>query len=75
MYTHETGTSIAPEKQFPTPKQRLLRSTMRYVIVCLFLLLINCCTTPDLWWVLWVAAGWGLSLLLQWSDYLILDRS
>lgn len=74
MYLSETGTTAHPETRSATPKQRLLRNTARYVIVCLFLLAVNCCVTPAEWWVAWVAAGWGLSLLLQWSDYLILNR-
>jgi len=38
---------------------------MKYVIVCLGLLLINLMSSPHTLWVVWVALGWGLGLLLH----------
>jgi transcriptional regulator with XRE-family HTH domain len=38
---------------------------MKYVIVCLGLLLINLLSSPHTLWVVWVALGWGLGLLLH----------
>jgi len=38
---------------------------MRYVIVILGLLAINLIFSPHRLWVLWVAAGWGIGLLMR----------
>lgn len=37
---------------------------LKYVVVCLFLAIVNYVTSPRYWWVLWVIAGWGLNLTL-----------
>jgi len=36
-----------------------------YVIVNIFLLIINLITTPGNLWVLWVVFGWGIGIALQ----------
>ena len=53
-----------------TPKSRRFNRWMRrkliaYVTVCAFLTFVNVMTSPHYWWVVWVIAGWGLSLLLN----------
>ena len=32
---------------------------MQYVVMNLFLVLLNYVTSPNCWWVGWVAFGWG----------------
>ena len=41
-----------------------LWSLVYYVVINLFLIAINWFTSPHYWWVLWVIAGWGISLLM-----------
>lgn len=47
------------------------RKVITYVVVCSFLLFVNWFSSPHYWWVAWVAAGWGLSLALSLTYYLI----
>ena len=56
-------------KQDPS-QTRLTREAIRYVVICLFLFLLNYCTSSHHWWAAWVAAGWGLHLLLEGLFYL-----
>lgn len=56
-------------------RQRLFRRyftrrVTNYAVICSFLALLNYCTTPRYWWVAWVAAGWGLNLILSLVWYL-----
>lgn len=51
-------------------KQHLIRQSIRYVVICLFLFFVNLYTSPDYWWVAWVAGGWGLNLLLSGLFYI-----
>lgn len=44
--------------------KKLYRELIRYSVTCLFLAGINYITSPEYWWVLWVVAGWGFSLML-----------
>lgn len=46
------------------------RRITTYVVICAFLTLVNCMTSPCYWWVAWVAAGWGLNLILSLVWYL-----
>lgn len=46
-------------------KRHFIREAIRYVVICLFLFLLNYCTSSHYWWAAWVAAGWGLHLLLE----------
>lgn len=39
-------------------------SLVYYVVINLFLIAINWFTSPHYWWVLWVIAGWEISLLM-----------
>ena len=39
-------------------------SLVSYVVINLFLVAVNWFTSPHYWWVLWVIAGWGISLLI-----------
>ena len=39
-------------------------SLVYYVVINLFLVAVNWFTSPHYWWVLWVIAGWGISLLI-----------
>lgn len=46
------------------------RQVAVWAIVCAFLALVNALTSPHYWWVVWVLAGWGFQLLLQFGLYL-----
>lgn len=57
-------------KTLHTDKRRLfnrwfIRRASNYVVTCLFLAVLNYQTSPHTWWVGWVAAGWGMQLLLS----------
>lgn len=43
------------------------RRITTYLVVCAFLAFVNWQTSPHYWWVAWVAAGWGLNLVLSLS--------
>ena len=36
-----------------------------YFLIVGFLVVVNYMTSPNYWWVVWVALGWGLSLALK----------
>ncbi len=42
--------------------RRFVRHASTFVIVCVFLAFANRMTSPDHWRLLWIIAGWGLSL-------------
>nr|WP_320057764.1 2TM domain-containing protein [uncultured Bacteroides sp.] len=48
---------------------------VKYIVINVFLVVVNWLTTPHYWWVLWVIAGWGvglsLNLLLEYMEYKI----
>lgn len=46
------------------------RRITTYIVVCAFLAFVNWYTSPHYWWVAWVAAGWGLNLILSLVWYL-----
>ena len=46
------------------------RRITTYLVVCAFLAFVNWQTSPHYWWVAWVAAGWGLNLVLSLVWYL-----
>ncbi len=50
--------------------RRFSRRVTTYFAVCAFLAFVNWYTTPHHWWVVWVIAGWGLSILLSLVHYL-----
>lgn len=50
--------------------RRFARRILSFTFVCAFLAFVNRYTTPGYWWVLWVMAGWGLSLALSLAFYL-----
>lgn len=41
------------------------RRLVSYVVICAFLTFVNWMTSPHDWWVLWVIAGWGISILIN----------
>lgn len=45
-------------------KRSFLHHFSTFIATCLFLTAVNYFTSPDCWWVQWVALGWGLQLLL-----------
>ncbi len=57
-------TTHAPATSGRKIPRRIIRQASTFVIVCLFLLLLNCMTSPGHWWVVWVVAGWGLHLAI-----------
>ena len=50
--------------------RRFSRRVTTYFAVSAFLAFVNWHTTPHHWWVVWVIAGWGLSILLSLVHYL-----
>lgn len=40
-------------------------SIVKYIVINVFLVVVNWLTTPHYWWVLWVIAGWGVGLSLN----------
>lgn len=40
-------------------------SLLRYVMIIPILLLINIFTTPEYFWIIWVALGWGAALAIK----------
>ncbi|WP_321479336.1 2TM domain-containing protein [uncultured Bacteroides sp.] len=40
-------------------------SVVKYIVVNLFLFVVNWLTSPHYWWVLWIIAGWGIGLVLN----------
>ncbi len=69
----DPGTATCPEARRWTPKRRLQRNALHYVVICLFLAVVNVSVSPHVWWVLWVVAGWGV-LLLEGMDYLLFNQ-
>lgn len=69
--TTATATTAA---EAAAKRRRFARDFARQVavwaIVCAFLALVNALTSPHYWWVVWVLAGWGFQLLLQFGLYL-----
>lgn len=70
MNPNDPGTADRSEVRRWTPTRRLQRNALRYVVICLFLAVVNACVTPHVWWVFWIVAGWGFTLLLEGIDYL-----
>lgn len=62
-----TNTSPA---QTPPLRPLVRRRITTYLVVCAFLAFVNWQTSPHYWWVAWVAAGWGLNLVLSLVWYL-----
>mgnify|MGYP005973673037 CR=1 FL=1 len=62
------------EKNVPEKRRLFTRWFTRritsYVVICLFLTVVNHMISPHYWWVAWVAAGWGLNLALSLIWYL-----
>lgn len=58
-------TDPAPRTTSRKIPRRIVRQTSTFVLVCVFLTFVNCMTTPGHWWVVWVIAGWGLSLAVS----------
>ncbi len=64
----ETRTS-ADERRLRA-RRHLIRRTATFAITCAFLALVNLLASPSCWWVVWVAAGWGLDIALHAVRYL-----
>ena len=74
-----TGPAVKPKTMeitsANTNKRRLFarrfsRRVTTCFAVCGFLAFVNWYTSPHYWWVVWVIAGWGLSILLSLIRYL-----
>ncbi len=59
------ATTRTPEQSGRRIPRRILRQAGTFVIVCVFLTFVNYMTSPGHWWVLWIIAGWGLSLSIS----------
>lgn len=55
-------------------KARLMRNIIRYVVMSLFMVVLNYYTSPQVWWSFWVVAGCGLCLLLEIADAFIFHK-
>lgn len=44
---------------------RMKRMIAQYIVMCVFLSVMNYVLTPGCWWVLWVIGGWGLSIAMR----------
>lgn len=69
METPRTVRHSADEKRRRFAR-RFARQVVVWAVVCAFLAFVNRHTSPHHWWVAWVAAGWGLQLLLTLVCYL-----
>ncbi len=47
---------------------------MQYVVMNLFLVLLNYVISPNCWWVGWVVFGWGLSLSIEIMSWYYTDK-
>ena len=69
MNTTVENTRLAEEETKALQEVRRLRSwyigLIYYAAVMLLLVVINWLTSPDYWWVIWPALGWGLSIALR----------
>ncbi|MBV7434845.1 helix-turn-helix domain-containing protein [Cardiobacteriaceae bacterium TAE3-ERU3] len=69
MNTTVENTRLAEEETRALQEVRRLRGwyigLMRYAAVMLFLLVVNWLISPDYWWVVWPALGWGLAIVLR----------
>ena len=71
-YTLHNEKFVPTEEQIKAECQQRARyfwnwltwSLVYYVVINLFLVAVNWFTSPHYWWVLWVIAGWGISLLI-----------
>ena len=56
-------------------KAQLQRRFIRCIILCATLIVLNQVLTPGLLWSLWVTAGLGVSLILDFVDYIFIKRN
>lgn len=76
MFTHLTEDQDVAE-QIDTAEREALEyvrnikvfytHALTYLLVNVFLLVINLMYSPGYLWVLWVAAGWGIGLVTHWA--------
>lgn len=45
--------------------KRFYTDLLIFIVVMIFLTVINWLTSPDYWWVIWVFLGWGLSFTIR----------
>jgi hypothetical protein len=45
-----------------------------YVIVNLFLIIVNVITSPDSWWFYWVSLAWGIGLAIHAYEVFLQER-
>ena len=48
---------------------KLKREWAYYIVICIFLTIMNVIMNPHSLWVLWCIGGWGLSLVLKTINY------
>lgn len=61
-------------KSLPT-KAQFQRRTLRLILTCVIVLIINRLATPGLNWSLWVILGLGGAYLFELIDYIIVKRN
>lgn len=54
-------------------KKKIIMSWCTYVVICIYLAIMNYFVSPSYPWVLWVVGGWGLGQILITIEY-ILDK-
>ena len=60
-----TTQPVSPVPAAVSDRLRLRQHLRIYAAVIALLVAINALTSPDVWWVIWPALGWGLGLLLR----------
>ena len=69
MNTTVENTRLAEEETRALQEVRRLRGLyigfMYYAAVMLLLVVVNWLTSPDYWWVIWPALGWGFGIALR----------
>lgn len=49
--------------------RKLKKEWAYYIVICIFLTIMNLVMNPHSLWVLWVIGGWGLSMVLKTINY------
>lgn len=72
MQESKTSAEVQARKR-AEEKVDFLGHLVVYVLVNLFLFLLNLLTSPNVWWFQWSLFGWGIGLILHGVSVYILD--